>query len=458
MRQFRQTIWLYVLRTLVVIKQIFFHVSYFLRTRFQPISLFFRNTIGLFFYKWWFRWTRGVLGDAFSFGTRISALIGTRFSLQIIVFMMAFVVLLPHTKFVIPDTLVSGRNSVLYALVGSGDEFLGIEEVVADVTANHVYDNTQNWRLGAVTAESSGSASAVNTVEDLVAISAGGTAITKPTILSSDAIASVSQPVSGASSGGRTSIEYYEVQPGDVIGSIAEQYGIHVETILWANNLTARSYIRPGDRLRILPVDGIIHKVERGDTVAKIARLYDAEQTRVIDFNKLQNDGSDIVIGEELIIPGGSRQQTVSTPAQNIAPSTFRRVTAPPPSVETPAGTGYVWPTAVRRITQYFGLRHTGVDIAGPIGTPLYAARAGTVIKSQCGWNGGYGCYVILDHGGGINTLYAHASQLLVAAGETVTQGQTLALMGSTGNSTGPHIHFEVRVNGVRTNPLSYVR
>ena len=180
------------------------------------------------------------------------------------------------------------------------------------------------------------------------------------------------------------------------------------------------------------------------------------ETNEIVSYNKLA-DASDIVIGEQLIIPNGVKVAVVyaSTPSTK---SVFRQVSAPPPSIDAPAGSGFLWPAGVRRISQYYGWQHTGLDIAGPIGTPLYASKSGTVIKSQCGYNGGYGCYIILDHGGGVQTLYGHSSQLLVSVGEKVIQGQTIALMGSTGRSTGPHIHFEVRINGVRENPLKYIK
>lgn len=123
-----------------------------------------------------------------------------------------------------------------------------------------------------------------------------------------------------------------------------------------------------------------------------------------------------------------------------------------------------IWPTAARRITQYFGhyrggSRHTGVDIAGPIGTAIYAADDGVVALS--GWNsGGYGNMVLIDHGGGIYTRYGHASKLLVRAGDAVKRGDVIALIGSTGHSTGPHLHFEVMTGNPhnRKNPLEYVR
>ncbi len=118
-----------------------------------------------------------------------------------------------------------------------------------------------------------------------------------------------------------------------------------------------------------------------------------------------------------------------------------------------------VWPTTTRYVSSYYGWRgasmHTGIDIAGRTGDPIYAYKTGVVTFS--GWGGSYGYLLKVDHGNGISSWYAHNSQLLVSAGDTVTQGQTIALQGSTGNSTGPHLHFEIRVNGVAVNPYSYI-
>jgi murein DD-endopeptidase MepM/ murein hydrolase activator NlpD len=230
---------------------------------------------------------------------------------------------------------------------------------------------------------------------------------------------------------------------------------------LSANNLTARSYIRPGQKLAILPVDGVVHTVARGDTLSKIARTYAANSDTIVEFNELE-EGSTLKVGDQLIVPGGVKPQpkpiVANTPAIVGRPDAIDKVTAPPPSVDAPAGVGYVWPTAATIITQYFGLRHTGVDIAGKQGLAIYATKAGTVITSQCGWNGGYGCYIKIDHGGGVVSWYGHASKMFVEVGDVVTQGQTIALVGTTGNSTGPHLHFEIRVNNKYQNPLSYVR
>ena len=124
------------------------------------------------------------------------------------------------------------------------------------------------------------------------------------------------------------------------------------------------------------------------------------------------------------------------------------------------AAQGGIWPTSVTYISSPFGWRgagwHTGIDLAGPQGSPIYAYKTGKVIFS--GWGNSYGYLVKIDHGNGVATWYAHSSKLLVKAGDTVTQGQTIALVGTTGNSTGPHLHFEIRINGTAVNPYPYIK
>jgi len=382
-------------------------------------------------------------------------LIGKRSTLQIALFIVSVAVMIPHSKLYTRDSkAIAGRGTLLYALVGPGNEDFEIEEMIADVTVLDQKE-TPAWKEGSVSAISPSTVGVEvkKETQEISTISAGGTALTKPTILPGTVLPSSEE----ASAVGRTEIVTHIVQSGEIIGKIAAQYGISIETILWANNLSVRSYIRPGDQLKILPANGVVHKVKSGETVSQIARVYGANQDDIVKFNKLKKDGSDIVVGEELIIPGGKKEKPKIL-YTSTASSKFRNVAAPPPSISAPAGSGYLWPTTVRRITQYFGWRHTGIDIAGPVGTPIYASLAGEVIKSGCGWNGGYGCYIIIDHGGGVRTLYGHNSQLYVSAGDSVSQGDTIAAMGSTGRSTGSHVHFEVIVSGGKQNPLRYVR
>jgi murein DD-endopeptidase MepM/ murein hydrolase activator NlpD len=224
--------------------------------------------------------------------------------------------------------------------------------------------------------------------------------------------------------------------------------------------MTVRSLIRPGDILRIPSADGVLHTIAKNETVSKIAKLYGVAVDDILKANNIQQ--SALKVGQEILVPGATKlpTQVATTPKNTNNKPTPVKLTPKntQPSQSGVSTAGYIWPSGARIITQYYGLRHTGVDIAGPIGLPNYAARSGTVIKSQCGYNGGYGCYIILDHGDGVQTLYGHNSQLLVSPGEYVLQGQVIGLLGSTGRSTGPHLHFEVRVNGHRANPLQFIR
>lgn len=247
----------------------------------------------------------------------------------------------------------------------------------------------------------------------------------------------------------RDKIVYYTVQPGDTISEIAERFGITTNTILWENNLSAYSVIRPGDKLTILPVAGIQHKVVKGETIASIAKKYGVEAEEIISFNKLAS-ADDIKLGEQLMIPGGKKPY--------VAPTySFRSWSQPPPAKVVSTGQ-MLWPTTCHYITQYFRWLHSGIDIACGYNQPIYAADSGQVIKAQGGWNGGYGAMIVIDHSNSIQTFYAHLSKIYVKAGENVEKGTAIGAMGSTGRSTGAHLHFEVRVGGVRKNPLYYVK
>lgn len=247
---------------------------------------------------------------------------------------------------------------------------------------------------------------------------------------------------------GRAGIQTYIVEPGDTPSTIAERFGLNTSTILWENKLSVWSTIRPGDVLRILPTDGISHTVGRGETLEAIAKRYSADAEEILEFNRLV-DADDIDVGDLLIIPGGR-------PPAVVAPPVIRRPTRPALPLPSIAGK-FLWPSeAGYRISQYFTWRHHGVDIAVASGTAVFASEAGTVVSS--GWIRGYGYQVLLDHGNGLQTRYAHNSKLLAAKGQSVTRGQPIALVGSTGRSTGPHIHFEVYAHGARVNPFRYLR
>lgn len=257
-----------------------------------------------------------------------------------------------------------------------------------------------------------------------------------------------------ADSGTRTKIVDYEVEGGDTIGSIAEKFSISVNTILWANSLTATSTIRPGDKLVILPTSGVLHKVKSGDTVEKIAKYYSSDAEKILESNALPNS-SDIKIGEYIMIPDGKVPAPVPVPRTTVA--SRNTVTIPSRTTPVPTSGKMLWPNGCSRISQYFGWRHTGVDIACPAGTPILAADDGVVTRVQY-IKTGYGHNVMIDHGDGVVTLYGHMTTIYVKNGETVKRGQEIGLEGSTGRSTGPHLHFEVRINGKIYNPLNYIK
>lgn len=375
-----------------------------------------------------------------------------RGNLQIFVFLALFLVAVPQTiLFKKQDSFAVGRNTIAYNLVVT-TEVYELEEVIAEPPLNE--QTAPSWKQGVVSTDIYAVPHLAGnyTVQNLTSVAPGGLAITKPIIMPGATINTV-----------RNKAVDYIVESGDSLSSIAYQFDISVATVLWANNLSERSTIRPGNVLKIPPVSGLMYKVKKGDSLKKIATTFKANVIDIVSFNHLDEDGTDLKAGEEIMVPGGKPVSVVvvsPTRPVNINQS-GGFVAVPAGSRQSPGSAGFVWPAGVRIVTQYFTWKHNALDIAGPMATPIYAAKSGTVTISQCGWNGGYGCYIVVDHGDGFSTRYGHNSRLLVVPGEYVETGQTIALMGNTGNVrgvTGIHSHFEVRVNGRAVNPLGYVR
>lgn len=230
-------------------------------------------------------------------------------------------------------------------------------------------------------------------------------------------------------------ISVYVVRSGDSLSGIAKIFGVSVNTIIWANDIKGGK-INPGQNLIILPISGVQHKVVRGDTLALLAKKYNADLSEIAQFNGLSLDSA-IAIGDTVIIPDG----VVSAPASK---STGVRKSVR--GSNGPSYDGYyLRPVLGGRKSQ--GLHgYNGVDLAAPNGSPLLAAAGGKVIISKnYGWNGGYGNYIVINHPNGTQTLYAHLSKNLVFDGYSVVRGQVIGNVGSTGKSTGSHVHFEVR-------------
>ncbi|OGG07195.1 hypothetical protein A3D05_01695 [Candidatus Gottesmanbacteria bacterium RIFCSPHIGHO2_02_FULL_40_24] len=239
----------------------------------------------------------------------------------------------------------------------------------------------------------------------------------------------------------------YEVTAGDTLGSIAEKFGISVDTIKWANSLKTEKLIA-GQSLRIPPVTGIVHKVVAGDNIYSLGKKYKSEPQKIVNFPA--NDFADLDtfalnIGQILFIPDGVIPE---------AKPVYRA--APVPQYIAGAGGKFQWP-AQGQITQYPVSYHMAVDIANRSAPPIAAGDAGSVLYAGC-IRYGYGCHVVINHADGYQTLYAHLSSLSVSAGQGVGRGQVIGKMGSTGRSSGTHVHFEVRKNGVIVNPLSFLQ
>lgn len=244
----------------------------------------------------------------------------------------------------------------------------------------------------------------------------------------------------------RNQVAEYTVQNGDLLSFIASDYGVSVSSIIWANNLRDADSIKPGQILKIPPVTGVIHQVKKGDTLASLAKKYGADETKILEFNTLPQNG-ELEVGDELIIPDGQIKTTVIA----SAPRTGTTSAARPFSYLQDLGDYFMPPTSGYNWGRIHG--RNGIDIANTCGTPIYASAEGTVaISDASGYNGGFGKFIKLVHSNGTESLYAHATKLLVAVGDYAQRGQMIALMGSTGRSTGCHLHFEV--HGAR-NPMA---
>lgn len=253
-------------------------------------------------------------------------------------------------------------------------------------------------------------------------------------------------PADIASSTPSDRISVYVVRKGDTLSEIAGMFDVSVNTIIWANNLSGPGAARVGDTLIILPISGVKRTIVKGDTLASIAKKYSADANEIAQFNGLDPQ-SPLAIGSDIIVPGADSNGAVavkSVSAKNK--KSAKNIIEPFLGGGGSAQPGYYGnPVPGARVTQ--GLHGwNGIDFGAPRGTPIYAAAGGTVIIARSGgWNGGYGTYVVITHNNGTQTLYSHMSSATVSSGQSVSDGQVIGYVGSTGLSTGAHLHFEVR-------------
>ncbi|HTR18546.1 MAG TPA: M23 family metallopeptidase [Candidatus Paceibacterota bacterium] len=270
-------------------------------------------------------------------------------------------------------------------------------------------------------------------------------------------------------------ISVYVVQPGDTLSGIAKLFDVSTGTILSANDLPRGAVLQPGEQLVILPITGIQYTVKKGDTIESIAKVFGGDVTEIESYNNVDN--SSLAVGAQIIIPSGETPGATSPGSGSSSNSTSSGSTKvlqgtaggcgtlvplahnpnEPSHNVGPVGTCaedayYIAPLSHYVQTQ--GIHgYNAVDLAAPMGTPIMASADGAVIVARAGgWNGGYGSYVVIQHGNGSQTLYAHMSKVAAYDGESVVQGQVIGYVGQSGNATGPHVHFEIR-NGIR-NPF----
>jgi murein DD-endopeptidase MepM/ murein hydrolase activator NlpD len=250
----------------------------------------------------------------------------------------------------------------------------------------------------------------------------------------------------------------HSVQEGETLDSVAKKYGLQITTVAWENDLDLKAKLKVGQTLRILPVDGVRHKVARGETIYTIGKKYKLESEAEVQgminypFNDFLNaETFELAIGQFIIVPDG-----IKPTATAVAVNRGVFGTQTPPRGAVTATGRMVWP-AQGIVTQGYRFYHRAYDIANRAGGPILAADSGTVVMA--GWpdNSGYANRVVIDHGNGITTLYAHLSVIQVRAGQTVNRGDVVGQMGCTGRCTGTHLHFEVRQGSVLLDPGAYL-
>lgn len=272
----------------------------------------------------------------------------------------------------------------------------------------------------------------------------------------------------------RNQVQRYTVQENDTIIRIGEQFNLKPSTILWGNPYTLSDdphALLAGLEINILPVDGVYYEWHDGDGLNGVSDVFGVTPEDIIDFpaNGLSREtigdysNPNIRPGTWLIIPGGSRAfVNWSAPLitrENPAVASIYGPGACQAVTDGPLGSGtFIWPTTETWISGYDydeGTNHRAIDIAGSLGNSVFAADAGVVVYA--GWNNhGYGNVVMIDHGNGWQTLYAHLDSYNVDCGYYVFKGDTIAALGTTGNSSGPHLHYEMRYNGVPVNPNNF--
>ena len=273
----------------------------------------------------------------------------------------------------------------------------------------------------------------------------------------------------------RVEVLKYVVEQGDSLFAIAENYGLKPETLLWGNFDTLADNphtLQPGQELNILPVNGTYHEWRDGESLLKVAEYYGVDPLEIvqypgnrIDIYDFDLDNPTFDIGQMLIVPGGERELVDYGPPAITRDNPAIAATYGPGHCGTiytgSVGVGvFIWPTTERWISGYDynpGANHPAIDIAGNTENPVWASDNGVIVYA--GWsNYGYGNLIVVDHGNGWQSLYAHLNSISAGCGQSVNQGQRIGGLGNTGNSSGAHLHFEMIYVGVKVNPWNFLQ
>ena len=262
----------------------------------------------------------------------------------------------------------------------------------------------------------------------------------------------------------REDVIEYTVTSGDSVFSIAQKFNITPETVLWANydQLQDRPDMLSVDMiLKIPPEDGVYYEWQEGDTMESVAAKFEASPEDITSYsgNKLDLTNPTVPAGTYVMVPGGHREfkswivPTIARGNAGVSKSLYGPGACSGSFDGAYGGGGFIWPTPNHVLSgNDFWSGHLGIDIAAGIGDPIVASDSGVIVFT--GWaTGGYGNMIMIDHGNGYQSLYAHLSAVGVSCGQSVNQGQYIGNAGSTGNSTGSHLHFEIRLWGQFVNP-----
>lgn len=281
-----------------------------------------------------------------------------------------------------------------------------------------------------------------------------------------DVIVRIPSPHTAFPSRERAEVVVYVIQAGDTIFDVAAKFGLAPETIVWSNREAINDapwLVRPGLELFILPVNGVYHTTRAEETVESIAAEYEVEASALYNVWNDLEEGDEPREGQLLVVTGGRGGEVSWTPPPRYprpGPAGFSYGVCSGITVSGPGANGwFILPTGNPRVSGWYfhdprSPTHIGLDYGCRTGEPIYAADNGVV--NIAGWNGGYGIMVEINHGNGFITRYAHFSELAVGCGHAVYQGDLIGYCGNTGYSTGPHLHFEIRLDGVPQDPLAY--